>query len=223
MPLQHSKTDSAFKSNVKTLVGEVGASPHVKSRDQALAIAYAVKRRGRATGGAAPAPWEVRSEAHNMMHAGPIASVVPGRTDNHPMNVAAGSYVLPADHVSSLGQGNTQAGMAILGKMFGGGGPYGVGRNMGIAHGAGAPHAPRPMGALASGGASDKGGARGSGEGHAVPIMAAGGEFVIPPHVVAAIGKGNIHHGHQILDAWVLANRKKHVSTLNKLPPPAKS
>lgn len=221
MPLQHSKTDSAFKSNVKTLMGEVGASPHVKSRDQALAIAYAVKRRGRATGGPAPSPWEVRSEAHNMMHAGPIASVVPGRTDNHPMNVAAGSYVIPSEHVASLGEGNTQAGMAILGKMFGNSSPYGVGRNMGIAHGAGAPHAPRAMG-FADGG-RDRGGARGDGVGHPVPIMAAGGEFVVTPEDVARVGHGNIHHGHQILDAWVMQNRKKHINTLKKLPPPAKS
>lgn len=217
MPFEHSKSAPAFKRNVSTLMKEVGTSPHVKSRDQALAIAYAVKRRGRAMGGPAPSPWEVRSEAHNMMHAGPIASVVPGRTDNHPMNVAAGSYVLPADHVSSLGQGNTQAGMAILGKMFSNSGPYGAGRNMGITRGVGAPHAPRPMGALASGGA------RGNGEGHPVKIMAAGGEFVIVPQDVAMVGQGNIHHGHQILDAWVLANRKKHVSTLSKLPGPAKS
>ena len=54
MPLIKSKSPEAFKSNVKTLMGEVGKSPHVQSREQALAIAYATKRRGRAMGGTAP-------------------------------------------------------------------------------------------------------------------------------------------------------------------------
>lgn len=56
MPLDHSRSESAFKSNVKTLMGEVGKSPHVQSRDQALAVAYSIKRRGKSTGGAAVRP-----------------------------------------------------------------------------------------------------------------------------------------------------------------------
>lgn len=57
MPLDKSGTKQAFKSNVKTLMGEVGKSPHVQSRKQALAIAYATKRRaGRADGGEVPMP-----------------------------------------------------------------------------------------------------------------------------------------------------------------------
>lgn len=183
--------------------------------DPALNVAYNIRREGRAMGGPSPTPWEVRSEARGMMHTGPIMSAVPGRTDHHAMSVPAGAYVLPADHVSSLGQGNTQAGMAVLGKMFGGGGPFGVGRNMPITHGAGVPRPPRAL--------SDKGGARGEGTGHPVPIMAAGGEFVIPPSVVAQIGQGNIAHGHQILDKWVVSNRNRHVATLKKLPGPAKA
>jgi hypothetical protein len=53
MPLDHSPTKAAFKSNVRTLMHDVGTSPHVKNQSQALAIAYALKRRGRAEGGAA--------------------------------------------------------------------------------------------------------------------------------------------------------------------------
>ncbi len=45
MPLQHSASASAFKANVKTLMNERGVSPHVKDKSQALAIAYATKRR----------------------------------------------------------------------------------------------------------------------------------------------------------------------------------
>src|SRR5262249_6787031 len=80
---------------------------------------------GMALGGP-PMPWFARNEARSMMHTGPIPSIVPGRTDRHGMKVPSGSYVLPADHVSSLGQGNTQAGYAILNKMFHSG-PYGAG------------------------------------------------------------------------------------------------
>lgn len=225
MPLQHSGSPQAFKANVKTLMDERGKSPHVKDSSQALAIAYALKRRGakRAAGGLAPfkpastnPPFYVRNEARQMSHVGPINSVVPGRTDNHPLRVPSSSYVLPADHVSSLGQGNTSAGMQILGRMFPGssGGPYGA-TGGGIAHGPGAPRPPRLM--------SDRGGSRGEGHAGPVDIMAAGGEFVVSPADVARIGGGDVKHGHNVLDEWVKANRKLHVKTLRKLPGPAKS
>src|SRR5271166_2054109 len=51
MPLVKSSSEPAFKQNVRTLMGEIGKSPHVKDRSQALAIAYATKRRGRKSGG----------------------------------------------------------------------------------------------------------------------------------------------------------------------------
>jgi hypothetical protein len=209
MPLIKSSSEPAFKSNLKA---EIAAG---KPQNQALAIAYRVKREGRAMGGPPPASWQTRKEAGAMTHSGPIMSAVAGRTDHHPMNVAAGSYVLPADHVSSLGQGNTQSGMAVLGHMFGSSGPLGIGKNPAIKHGSGAPAAPRAM-KLAKGGAPEN-------DGSPVPINAAGGEFVIPPEVVAEIGGGDIKRGHTILDNWVLANRKKHINTLKKLPGPAKS
>lgn len=44
MPLKKSASKAAFKSNVKTLMGEVGKSPHVQSRAQALAVAYSEQR-----------------------------------------------------------------------------------------------------------------------------------------------------------------------------------
>jgi hypothetical protein len=209
MPLIHSSSDPAFRSNVKTLMGEIGRSPHVKNRAQALAIAYAEKRRAkRAWGGPlGNMPWVVRQEARSLAHTGPIASAVPGRTDNHAIHVPSSSYVLPADHVSSLGQGNTAAGMKILGRMFPG--------SSRISGGMGAPRPPRPV-------LSDRGGARGEGGGD-VPILAAGGEFVISPAEVAKVGNGDVKRGHEILDAWVKANRKKHIKTLSKLPGPAKS
>jgi len=147
MPLDKSGGEAAFKRNVPTLMNEVGKSPHVQSRSQALAIAFALKRRKRAAGGQLkPAGWQTRSEARSMLHSGPINSIVGGRTDHHPMHVAAGSYVLPADHVSSLGQGNTANGHAVLNSMFGSGG-----KPMGIKRGMGAPRPPH-LGKLKDGG-----------------------------------------------------------------------
>lgn len=225
MPLDKSGTKEAFSRNVAT---EMHAG---KPQNQALAIAYDVKRRKRAIGG--PGAFNIqpkqmiRNDARMMTHQGPIKSIVPGRTDNLPMHVASSSYVLPADHISSLGEGNTEAGHTIVKSMFAPGGPYGVG-SMKIAHGPGAPRASLPKAIkFASGGASDQGGARGDGHSQAVPIYAAGGEHVLSPDEVRRVslvhgGGGDPEFGHKILDAWVIANRKKHVKTLKGLPPPAK-
>jgi hypothetical protein len=65
-------------------------------------------RVGYATGGA----------VHEPIHAGPLNSTVAGRTDSHPISVMAGSYVLPADIISALGEGNTNAGMLVIDQMF---------------------------------------------------------------------------------------------------------
>ena len=49
---------------------------------------------------------------------GAINTATPGRADAHPTHVPPGSYVMPADIVSSMGEGNTAAGQKILAKMF---------------------------------------------------------------------------------------------------------
>lgn len=51
-------------------------------------------------------------------HAGPLHSTVAGRTDHLPIEVVAGSYVVPADIVSALGEGNTNAGMEVIDQIF---------------------------------------------------------------------------------------------------------
>lgn len=53
-----------------------------------------------------------------------------------------------------------------------------------------------------------------------VPIAAAGGEYVVPPESVSRIGNGNIKHGSDVLDDWVVKCRKMHIKTLQKLPGP---
>jgi len=51
MPLLRGTSDEVRNANIRTLMGEIGKSPHVQSREQALAIAYAKQRSGRAEGG----------------------------------------------------------------------------------------------------------------------------------------------------------------------------
>jgi len=54
-------------------------------------------------------------------HEGPIHSPVAGRTDHLPMHVASGSYVIPADIISAIGEGNTMAGFKAAQIIFSGG------------------------------------------------------------------------------------------------------
>lgn len=198
MPLIKSPSQAAFKSNLQA---ELSAG---KPKDQALAIAYRVKRDSRATGGAAGGnapPWYVRSEARGMTHTGPIVSSVAGRTDHLNMKVPSGAYVVPAHVVSGLGQGNTQNGQAVLSRMF----------------------APSPYGAsVPKFPAGKKKFADGGGVGDPVEIMAAGGEYVIDPSAVARVGGGDMDAGHKILDAWVIHERDKLAKTIKKLPGPAR-
>lgn len=191
MPLVKSGSKRAFKENVGR---EIGAG---KPRDQALAIAFDVKRRNRADGG--------------QVFEGPIVSEVPGRTDNHPMAVAAGSYVLPAEHVSHLGENNTLAGLAKLRKM----GAPGIRK---MAHSAsGARNVISKHRRRAAGGRTVE-----QPTGQPIEINAAGGEHVMSPEDVKIVGDGDVLLGHALLDNLVLQNRKNHVATLKSLAPPAK-
>jgi hypothetical protein len=62
------------------------------------------------------------------------------------------------------------------------------------------------------------------GQGHGgkpTPIVAAGGEIVIPPEKILE-KFGDIDRGHKILDKWVVETRKHHIKTLRTLKPPRK-
>ena len=50
---------------------------------------------------------------------GPIISAEMGRADTHPTHVPPGAYVVKAEDVAHLGQGNSMAGLKLLGDMFG--------------------------------------------------------------------------------------------------------
>lgn len=85
---------------------------------------------------------------------GLLNSDIPGRTDRHDVDLKNGSYVVPADVVSGLGEGNTMAGSSVLDMMFKSG-PAGV---------------PATRSKYADGGT--------------VPVTAAGGEYVITPEEI---------------------------------------
>lgn len=190
MPLIHSSSKPAFKANVSTLMHDVGKSPHVQSKEQALAIAYSTARRAKKAGGGG-------------VTAGFLHSPVPGRTDQLPITVGGGAYVLPADHVAALGQGNSLAGADIVNKMFKMG-PYGM--------------------SLSNLKQGRKGGRKKAGGGEVgtpTDIVAAGGEIVIPPeHIMDRFG--DLDKGHKALDSWVVKTRQQHIKTLGGLKPPKK-
>lgn len=62
-----------------------------------------------------------------MVNGGAIRGNTAGRGDAHAVDVPEGSYVIPADVVAALGEGNTEAGMHQLDAIHGG---YGDGRGV---------------------------------------------------------------------------------------------
>ena len=149
-----------------------------------------------------------RPKHHHKVHRGPIHSAVAGRTDHLPMNVASGSYVIPADIISALGEGNSLAGFKVAKSIFEIAGPYGMSTGEVPYGGGGLPYHGAPPHKA------------GGGSVVPVPIVAAGGEYVVPPEDVARIGKGSLDHGHEILDAFVKKMRQKTIKTLRDLPGP---
>lgn len=198
-----------------------------RPQDQAVAAAMRMARetrKRRAEGGIA----KPTVEKPMLHHSGPIMSSVNGRTDHLPMNVPDGAYVLPADIVSGLGEGNTMAGFKIaknLPKLFaqtfygkksaGAGMPMGVGATP-YGSPKGAPYDQEVMPYDVPEPHADGGKARG------VPIVAAGGEMVYSPEDVMMFGNGDLATGHAVLDAWVPHFRAELVKTLKKLPGPKK-
>jgi hypothetical protein len=162
-----------------------------------IKTALSLARKSRAEGGHLHIK---KPHAPKAMHTGPIHSSVAGRTDHLPMHVPSGAYVVPADIISGMGEGNTIAGFKHMKRIFGGtpygggGGPYGQ---------SGGPYG------MASGGTAS-----------GVPIIAAGGEYVLHPDQVKQAGAGDLDTGHQVLDKWVLKMRKELIDTLRNLAPP---
>lgn len=143
--------------------------------------------------------YEHNSKPHRArggkVHVGPIRAPHPGRTDTQEMKVPDGAYVLPSETISHLGQNNSEAGLRVAEHLFG------------------------PNGTLAE---HKSAGGKTSAAGKPVDCVTAGGEYVIGPDVVRAIGGGDIDRGHKILDHFVMGQRKAHIRALASLAPPAK-
>jgi len=103
MPLKSGTSQATISQNIS----EMMHAGH--KQDQAVAAALSQARRSRAEGG----------EINEKIHVGPIHSNVAGRTDHLPINVPSGAYVIPADIISAMGEGNTMAGFQIANEVFG--------------------------------------------------------------------------------------------------------
>jgi hypothetical protein len=203
MPLTPGKSQKTISHNISEMIQ--AGHPH----DQAVAAALDSARHTKAFGGPMPKFMEksVKQPKMPRLFSGPIHSPVAGRTDHLPMHVHSGSYVIPADIISAMGEGNTMAGFKAARRIFGGT-PYGGSKSV-----YGATSAPYGM---------EMPHKAHGGEAHAVPIVAAGGEYVIHPRDVVRIGNGSLEKGHQELDKFVKKMRRKTIKTLQKLPGPKK-
>ena len=109
MPLSKGKSPETVSRNISELVHSG------RPQKQAIAIALKTARETKAVGGMTrPKP----KAGASKLHVGPIHSPVAGRTDHLPMHVPSGAYVIPADIVSALGEGNTMAGFRTVKTMF---------------------------------------------------------------------------------------------------------
>jgi hypothetical protein len=162
-------------------------------------------------------PWYARSEERGMMQPeGLVHGLAGGRTDVHNISVPSGSYVVPADVVSGLAEGNTMSGASVMDRMMHSN-PYGIAGGKGGRSGMGIPRAPAPF--KQPSGAFKKGGQ--VHHGSAVPIVVAGGEAIYHPETI--IKKfGSLKQGHAALDAFVKKVRAENVKNISKLPGPKK-
>ena len=106
-----------------------------------------------------------------------------------------------------MGEGNTMAGFKHMKMMFKGM-PYGG--------------SSKPYGYSSGPYGQTIGRASGGGVNDAVPIVAAGGEYVLSPDDVRKAGDGDLEMGHRVLDSFVKKMREQTVKTLKNLPGPKK-
>lgn len=168
-------------------------------------------------------PWWTRTEArdaggnssYGLLHS-PIGAAG-GRSDTLPHSVAADSYVIPADVVSGLGEGDTLSGARALDAMLHSE-PFGT-RPPEMRHGPNdipRPPTDRSLEAESTGGVAKDGGHQ------KVPVLVANGEYIVHPLQVRALGHGNIKRGHKVLESFIKQVRARTIGDLKGLPNPVK-
>lgn len=218
MPLAKGKSKAVISRNISEMID----SGHPK--DQAIAAALSTARKTRphrAFGGHTPSfmtKTVASSPKPAKLHTGPIHSPVAGRTDHLPVHVPNGSYVIPADIVSAMGEGNTMAGFKQVRQMFGGN-PYG-GKGADPYNAPAAPY--NGIGAPYGGSGAPYERRAAGGETDGVAVVVAGGEYVLTPEEVTRAGNGDLSRGHRTLDSFVKQYRAKTIKTLQNLPGPKK-
>jgi hypothetical protein len=165
-------------------------------------------------------PWWTKQEAYSADKpaAGYLSGSTPGRADAIKTQAPGGSYVVPADVIAGLGDGNSLAGARVMDAIVQSG-PHGIPQER-MGRGAGPPRAPAPYREQqAAGGVTRRAGGV-SGQGEGTPVALSHGEYVVHPEHVVRIGGGNLRRGHRILDQFVIHMRKHQIKTLKSLPGP---
>ncbi len=260
MPLQPGDSRAAISNNIHELTVN-GSRPRSHAQIVAIALSNA-DRTKRADGGSATIDTALRIAHRASGGIGFSGSDIPsfersemrsveqqpygfslgqggGRTDKNNLNVAASSYVLPADVVAGLGDGNSLGGAhvwdQILSSM-----PWGIPIPRATGHhglptpppnhfGEAPPSQHPPISPTMADG----------GEAPQVPIAAADGEIILHPNDVLKVGQfyspqrdldrypashdRMVRRGHRILDSWIKNERGKNIRKLKSLKGPVGS
>lgn len=167
-------------------------------------------------------PWWTRQDASQSQRSesGFLSGSTMGRADAVRTTSPAGAYIIPADVVAGLGEGNSLAGARVMDEILRSG-PYGT-PEVSQRRGSGPPRAPAVRIPGEQGDA--KGGkVKGPIPTGRVPVLLSHGEYQVSVPDVVRIGKGSLKRGHRILDEFVVHQRKKHIAKLKSLPGPVKT
>lgn len=235
MPL----TPGGSRATISNNISEMVHAGHPQKQAVAAALSEARRTRKHAQmGRALPLTGAPGEGAGEHVYAGPLHSKVPGRTDKINLAVEPGSYVVPADVTSIIGEGNTLAGTAVLKAMFG---PEELTGKVKPPEGHGkgkealphvrpqrlmemtGQHIPGPggMSTIEHSQFQDGGGDDDQGKGKA-DVVVAGGEYIISPDRIRAMFGPDLTHGHRSLDATVGEVRRREIERLKNAPPPKK-
>lgn len=167
---------------------------------EALPVALALLERGGRVGYASGGLAEAGPQGRMAVRRGPaglIHSATAGRADLVPARLRRGSYIIPADVVSGLGEGNTLAGAKML-------------------------HASLPEAAAmaAAGPVAHAAGGLAGEDPDELEVRLSGGEYQVAPDQVLALGRGDVQAGAKALDELVHAVRAKARRALDTMPPP---